>query len=101
MSSCPDVTLLGSLFQRVQIRSTTASFCATAWRMAPEFPAPSPDRFVRHDDATLQRHFLDQPQAQGEPKIQPDRMRDDLMWKAVVLLLIGGGLIPAQLSANR
>ncbi|GEM_PF-1158469 len=51
-----------------------------------EFSAPSPDRFVRHDDAALQQHFFDQPQAQGDPKIQPDRIRDDLMWKAVVLV---------------
>jgi hypothetical protein len=30
-------------------------------------------RFVRHDNAALQQHFLAQPQAQGEAEIQPER----------------------------
>lgn len=67
----------------------------------PEFAAPSPDRFVRYDDAALQQHFLDQPQAQREPEIQPNRMRDDLRWKAVVLVTDYRVLILAQLSVNR
>ena len=50
----------------------------------PEFAAPSPYRFIRHDDATLQQHFLHQPPAQRETEIQPNRMRDDPRWKAVV-----------------
>jgi hypothetical protein len=39
-----------------------------------ELAAPSPDRFVGDNDAALQKHFLDQPQAQRKPEIQPDRM---------------------------
>jgi hypothetical protein len=43
-----------------------------------EFEAPLPDRLVRHRDAAGGQHFLDHAQAQREPKIQPDRVADDL-----------------------
>lgn len=51
-----------------------------------EFAAPLPERFIGNDNAALQQHFLDQPQAEREPEIQPDRMGDDLTWKTVVLV---------------
>ena len=66
-----------------------------------EFAAPSPDRFMGNDDAALQQHFLDQPQAQGEPEIQLDRMGDDLTWKTVVPATDRRLAHPAQLSVNR
>ena len=37
-------------------------------------------------DAPLEQHLLDHPQAQGKPKIQPDRMGDHLSWKAVAVV---------------
>src|SRR5438093_2811290 len=43
-----------------------------------EFEAPLPDRLVRHRDAAGGQHLLDHAQAQREPKIQPDRVADDL-----------------------
>src|SRR6476659_6641833 len=62
------------------------SFGATARRsptdavgkFPPEFEAPLPDRLVRHRDAAGGQHLLDHAQAQREPKIQPDRVADDL-----------------------
>src|SRR5438045_3290655 len=43
-----------------------------------EFEAPLPDRLVRHQDAAGGQHFLDHADAHREPKIQPDRVADDL-----------------------
>src|SRR5882762_11412703 len=48
-----------------------------------EFEAPLPDRLVRHRDAAGGQHLLDHAQAQREPKIQPDRVADDLSWVAM------------------
>jgi hypothetical protein len=36
------------------------------------------DRLVRHRDAAGSQHLLDHAQAQREPKIQRDRVADDL-----------------------
>jgi hypothetical protein len=70
---------------------------AAAWRLAPEtasvrrpeLQSPAADRLIGHDDAALEQHFLDQPQAQREPKVQPDRVGDDLGWKPVAFLADG------------
>src|SRR5437762_5621239 len=43
-----------------------------------KFEAPLPDRLVRHRDAAGGQHLLDHAQAQRKPKIQPDRVADDL-----------------------
>jgi hypothetical protein len=39
----------------------------------PELPAPSPDGLTGDDNAALEQHLLDQPQAQWKPEVQPDR----------------------------
>ena len=67
---------------------------AAAWRLAPEAPSvsrpelqrPSADGLVRDEDAALEQHLLNQPQAQREPEVQPDRMGDDLWWEAMALV---------------
>ena len=59
-----------------------------------EFQTPSPDRFIRDDDATLQQQLLGQAQAQREPKVQPDRMGDDLLRETVTLVADGRFLHP-------
>src|ERR1700730_8548724 len=43
-----------------------------------EFQAPLPDRLVGHRDAAGGQHLLEHAQAQRKPKIQPDRVADDL-----------------------
>ena len=63
-----------------------------------EFACLSPDGFVRKDEAALQQHLLDKPQAQRKPEIQPHRIGDDLRWKAVVLVSDRRLANPAHLS---
>ncbi len=66
----------------------------TAWRLAPEAASvsrpelqrPSADGLVGDEDAALEQHLLNQPQAQREPEVQPDRMGDDLWWEAMALV---------------
>lgn len=45
--------------------------------------APPADRLIRHDNSTFEQHLLDQTEAQGKPKIQPHRMRDQLTRKTM------------------
>ncbi len=54
-----------------------------------ELQSPPTDRLVRNDDPALEQHLLNQPQAQWEPEVQPNRMGDDLRWKAMVLVADG------------
>jgi hypothetical protein len=44
---------------------------------------PLPHRLVTDDDAAGGQHLLNHSQAQREAEIQPDRVADDLGWKAV------------------
>jgi hypothetical protein len=53
------------------------------WYKYLKLQAPSPDRLIRHRDATRRQHLLDHPQAQREPKIQPDRIADQLSGIAI------------------
>ena len=70
----------------IQVPDVTA-----AWRLAPEaanvsrpeLQRPSADGLVRDEDAALEQHLLNQPQAQRELEVQPDRMGDDLRRKAM------------------
>src|ERR1700742_1153421 len=52
-------------------------------KLPAELQAPSPDRLIRHRDATRCQHLLDHPQAQWKPKIQPDRIADQLSGIAI------------------
>ena len=70
---------------------------AAAWRLAPEAASvrrpelqrPAADRLIGDDDAALEQHLLDQPQAQRKPEVQPDRMGDDLRRKAMAFVADG------------
>ena len=57
----------------------------------PELQSPAPDGLIGDDKAALEQHLLNQPQAQREPKVQPDRMGDDLWWEAMALVANGFG----------
>ncbi len=52
---------------------------------------PPTDRLVRDDDPALEQHLLDQPKAQWESEVQPERMSDDLRWEAMALVANGFG----------
>jgi hypothetical protein len=70
-----------------------------AWRLAAkapgisgsELPTPPADRLVGYDDAAFEQHLLDQAQAQRKSEVQPDRVGDDLGWKAVTFVADGLG----------
>ena len=61
----------------------------TASVRRPELQRPAADGLVGDDDAALEQHLLDQPQAQRKPEVQPDRMGDDLRRKAVAFVADG------------
>src|ERR1700690_2794602 len=48
-----------------------------------EMVYPPPDRFVGDRDPTFRQQILDVAKAQGEPKIEPDRLMDNLGRKPV------------------
>ena len=70
---------------------------AAAWRLAPEAASvsrpelqrPPADGLIGDEDAALEQHLLDQPQAQRKPEVQPDRMGDDLRRKAMAFVADG------------
>jgi hypothetical protein len=51
-----------------------------------ELLSPAADRFIGDGNAALQQQFLDKPQAQRKPKVEPDRVGDDLGWEAMALV---------------
>ena len=54
-----------------------------------KFNGPASDCFVGYDNASLEQHFLNETQAQGKAKIEPDGMCDDLGRKSVTLVTDG------------
>ena len=71
-----------------------------------EFLHPSPDRLVRNTNAALQEHFFDLAQGKIETNIEPNRVRDELMRKAMAFVTDGrrshgGPLRDAAHIANR
>jgi len=60
--------------------------------------APPTNGLIRDDNATFSQKQLNIPQAEAEHVIQPDRMADDLGWKAVAVVRIGPGYHAASLA---
>ena len=58
----------------------------------PELATPFADRFIGHNDAAGEEHFLDIAVAEGEPKVEPDGMGDDLWGKAMVFVALRLGV---------
>jgi hypothetical protein len=54
-----------------------------------ELLAPTTNRFVRDQHASLRQDEFDIPQAQTGDMIQPDRMADDFGGKAVTIMWVG------------
>jgi hypothetical protein len=57
----------------------------------PELLTPAPDRLVRDDDAALEKHLLDKPEAQRKSEVQPNCMGNDLGWESMALVADGFG----------
>jgi hypothetical protein len=51
---------------------------------------------VGNDYTTLQRHFLDVPQAQREPLVQPHRTSDEMGWETIAFVADSIILHPAE-----
>ena len=72
----------------VQMPSRTGLWTALAQiagDKAAEFQEPAPNRLVRGVDATFGKQFLNVPEGELEPGIEPDGMQDQHGWKAVAL----------------
>jgi hypothetical protein len=82
---------------------------AAAWRLAleaasvrrPELQRSATDSLIGHNDAPLEQHLLDEPQAQRKPEIQPDRMGDDLRRKAMALVANSFRAYPSAAGARK
>lgn len=51
-----------------------------------ELLSPAADCFLGDGNAALQQQFFDKAQAQRKPKVEPDRVGDDLGWEAMALV---------------
>ena len=51
-----------------------------------KFLSPDTNGFIGHDDAAFEQQFLNQPQAERKPKIEPYRVGDNLRRKTVALV---------------
>jgi hypothetical protein len=81
--------------------STPAQFIGEA---RTELEAPSPDTLVGDDYAALGEDQLDIPKAEAEHVVEPDRVADQLGWKAVAIVRVGRllhSIILAQAAAGR
>jgi hypothetical protein len=66
-----------------------------------KFPAPLPDRLIRHDDAPGEEEFLHVAVAQAEPEREPDAMADNLDRETVVLVAVDGEWVHALSIAHQ
>jgi hypothetical protein len=65
---------------RVGLRAPFAQVCCDH---RPEMIHPASNRLIRHRDASLRQQIFDVAEAQCEPKIEPDRLLNDLRRKPV------------------
>ena len=66
----------------------------------PELSCPLSDRLIRHPDPTLEQQFLDVPQAQGKPVVQPHRMSDDGSRKSMAFVTNGRNIHPTAITSE-
>ena len=69
--------------QEPRISESTLSALQLPSVIGAEFPAPLPNGFVRHDDASFGQQILDIPEAQAVSVVEPDGMADDFRRKAM------------------
>ena len=51
-----------------------------------ELFSPEADRFMGDGNAALEQPFFERAQAQRKPKVEPDRVGDDLGWEMMALV---------------
>ena len=69
--------------QEPRISESTLSSLQPPRVVRPELPAPLPNGFVRHDDASFGKQVLDIPEAQAVSVVNPDGVADDVWRKAM------------------
>jgi hypothetical protein len=60
------------------VRLADAAYGEAPWRTRPELQHPTPDRFIGDIQPALGEQILDVAEAEGEAKVQPYRMPDDV-----------------------
>ena len=69
--------------QEPRIAESTLSALQPPGVVGAELPAPLPNAFVRHDDASFGQQILGIPEAQAVSVVQPDGVADDVGRKAM------------------
>src|SRR4029077_576524 len=69
---------------RVRLGATPAQICRDH---RPEMIHPAPNRFVRDRDSALRQQTCNVADAQGESKIQPDRLLNDCRREAITVVV--------------
>ena len=85
------------LVQIPSIPETTLFLLQTSGIVGPEFPAPSPDRFVRNSDSSFGQQIFHIPKAQTETMIDPYGVADDFR-RETVSVVTGPGALHEILS---
>jgi len=81
--------------QKPRIAESTLAALQPPRVVRAELPAPLPNGFVRHDDASLGQQVLDIPEAQTVSVVQPDGVADDVRRKAMPKLAGSTRMHPA------
>ena len=82
------------------IPETTLFLLQTSGIVGSEFPAPSPDGFVRNSDSAFGQQIFHIPKAQTEAMIDPHRVADDFRRKTVSVVTGSGALHEMSLSVG-
>ena len=69
--------------QEPRISESTLSSLQLPRVVGAELPAPLPHGFIGHDDSSFGQQILNIPEAHAVSVVEPDRMADDLRWKAM------------------
>jgi len=82
--------------QMPDVASTRLFSLQAAGIIGSEFHGPATNGFVGDRYPAFEQHFLHEPQAEWEAKIEPDGVGDDLRWEAMALVARGRWIHDAQ-----
>ena len=88
------------LVQKPRIAEATWSSLQPPGVVGAKLPAPLPNGFVRHDDASFGQQILDIPEAQTVSVVQPHGVADDVRWKAMSKVPESTSMHPALCRAE-
>src|SRR5215472_10249979 len=82
------------------ITETTLFLLQTSGIVGSEFPAPSPDGFIRNNDSAFGQQIFHIPEAQTEAMIDPHGVADDFRRDTVSVVTASGALQEMSLSVG-